>query len=246
MQTTANSYSIGDIENIMKRSLITFLIALSFSLLRNASGQGFVNLNFESAVIVQDPSSPYYPYAYYASNAIPGWTPDSFLGPNDVKYNEPTAGAASVSIVDNNGYPRTLGGEYSVLLYGGAGIVGASISQTGTVPSNSLSILFRAQYYGPPGGILLVSLGGQNIPFFSLSSGTNYTLYGGDISAFAGQSEQLTFTASPENNNYWSLDNIQFSSSPVPEPGSLRLFSVFVLLLCWRKKRPKQRIDCKN
>jgi len=37
-------------------------------------------------------------------------------------------------------------------------------------------------------------LGGQNIPFFVLSDGAGFTLYGGNIPAFGGQSELLTFS----------------------------------------------------
>jgi hypothetical protein len=33
----------------------------------------FCQLNFESAKIIPDPSSPYYPYGVAISNALPGW-----------------------------------------------------------------------------------------------------------------------------------------------------------------------------
>ncbi len=87
----------------------------------------------------------------------------------------------------------------------------------------------------PFGGSLLVSLSGQNIPFSVISTELNYTLYGGNISTFAGQVEQLTFTAPNGNNNFWEIDDIQFSSSPVPEPSELALGAFGTLLLGFRR-----------
>jgi hypothetical protein len=81
----------------------------------------------------------------------------------------------------------------------------------------------------------VVSLGGQNLSYFALSNGPNYTLYGGNIpSAFAGKSEQLMFSAL-EGENFWEIDDIQFSSSPVPEPSELALAALGTLLLGFRR-----------
>lgn len=203
-----------------------------------AAAQGtFQNLDFERATIVPDPSSVYYPYAVYAINAIPGWTPTGFLGTNVILYNAISLGATSVSLYGLNstgGTPAPLDGAFSIGLYGGGGIpTGASISQTGLVPADAASIRFIAQ---PPSplveGILLISLGGQNIPFSAISTGPNYTMYGGNIpSAFAGQIGQLTFTAPNGGNNYWAIDNIQFSTRSVPEPGILALAALGALLM---------------
>lgn len=215
-------------------------LAVAFFLSQAVFGQGFVNLNFEQAIIKPDPSSPYYPYAVYASNAIPGWTATGGnLGPNEILYNDLSLGAPCISLSGTN--PAPLNGAYSVGLYGGAffpGNVGVSISQTGMVPVFAQSIQFDAQISSAPGSILLVSLGGQNIPFSAISTGSNYTVYGGDISAFAGQVEPLVFTAPQGNNNFSEIDDIQFSASPIPEPSVLSLFGLCTLLLFWRIKRP--------
>jgi hypothetical protein len=194
-------------------------------LCRSGQAQGFVNLNFENAIITPDPSSPYYPNAVYASNAIPGWTATGFIGPNEILYNSASAGSTSVSILGTNGFPPALDGNFSIYLYGGLTAPAASISQTAVVPVSAESILFKAQNDGGVlGGTLLVSLGSQNISFSAISTGSNYTLYGGNIpSAFDNQSEQLMFSALEGGNNFWNIDDIQFSSSPVPEP------SVFAL-----------------
>ena len=86
---------------------------------RLASAQGFVGLNFENAVITPDPSSPYYPTAVYAGDAIPGWTATGFIGPTDVFYNSTSEGSPVVSILGANGTPSALDGAYSIELYGG-------------------------------------------------------------------------------------------------------------------------------
>ena len=204
--------------NFFKIALVLFLLGVGGE---RGFCQGFINLNFEDATIIPDPSSPYYPNAVYASSAIPGWTATGFIGPSEILYNSASSGSTSVSILGVNGFPKALDGQFSIYLYGGVTAASASISQTAVVPASSESILFEAQ-----GGIgtLLVSLGGQNVSFQALSTTPNYTLYGGNISpAFSGQSEQLTFSALEGINNAWELDDIQFLTSPVPEPGTLAL-----------------------
>jgi hypothetical protein len=199
--------------------------------------QGFVNLNFESATIVQDTSSIFYPHAVYASNAIPGWTITgaNFLGPDEILYDTVSTGSSSISLFDTNGFPAVLGGRYSVGLYGGSNPSGVSISQTGVVPESALSLFFRAQ---SAIGTLLVSLGGQNLSYFAVTNASNYTLYGATIPAeLAGQSEQLQFYALQGNNNYWTIDNIGFSSSPIPEPSELALAALGTLLFVVRRWR---------
>ncbi|MGH7991659.1 MAG: hypothetical protein ACREDS_15905, partial [Limisphaerales bacterium] len=93
----------------------------------------------------------------------------------------------------------------------------------GSVPANAASILFIAQAPNPLlGGTLLVSLGGRNIIFSAISTEPNYTSHSGNIPAgLAGQSEQLIFSAVAGNNNYWEIDDIQFSPSSVSEPSTL-------------------------
>jgi hypothetical protein len=81
------------------------------------------------------------------------------------------------------------------------------------VPASAQSISFRAQ---AGIGTLLLSLGGQNLPFTAVGTGPNYTLYGANIyganipAGLAGQLEQLEFSALEGNNNYWTLDDIEF------------------------------------
>jgi hypothetical protein len=217
----------------MKLRLIAGVVLVSLALLRDASGQDFVNLDFEAANLSAYGAGP---ALVPATNAIPGWT--AYVGGNpqsNIFYNAISLGSTSISILGTNGVPSSLDGAFSIDLYGGVTATAASISQTGLVPANAVSIFFKAQYSGPPGGLLVVSIGGQNIPFFVIASGQNYTLYGGDVSAFAGQSEQLMFSAPEGNNNYWEIDDIVFSPSTVPEPIALGLFALGGLLLGLRR-----------
>ena len=231
----------------MKIARFVFPMALCCTVGTTALGQGFINLNFEQAVITPDPSSSYYPYAVFASNAIPGWTAVGFLSPQDVVYNDVSLGATAVSLFgtqDQYG-PNSLDQNYSIGLYGGVEgpAAGASISQTGVVPANTVSVIFIAHGQMAPlgsqfGGPLLVSLGGQNIPLIALSTGPNFTTYGGNVASFAGQLEQLTFDAPQGNNNFWEIDDITFSPTPVPEPGTMALLCFCPALFFWRL-RPK-------
>jgi hypothetical protein len=221
----------------VKRFVAICVVLALFIGVERGSAQGFTNLNFESATITPDPSSPYYPNAVYASSALPGWTATGFIGPNEILYNSASTGATSVSILGVNGFPKALDGQFSIYLYGGVTAASASISQTAVVPASSESILFEAQ-----GGMgtLLVSLGGQNVSFQALSTAPNYTLYGGNISpAFSGQSEQLTFSALEGINNAWELDDIQFLTSPVPEPGTVALVGVGAVMVGLRRGRKR-------
>jgi|ERR1022692_353069 hypothetical protein len=202
--------------------------------------QGFVNLNFESAKIIpltQGANFP--PYSIATTNAVPGWL--VYYGAaqqTQITYNDPALGSTFATLWATNG--QNISGHFSLLLQGGGSASAASISQTALTPLTAQSLMFKAQYNDgvPTGGSLLVSLNGQNIPFFAISSGSNYTLYGGDISAFAGQTAQLTFSApNVGHDNNWNIDDIVFSNQPIPEPSGLVLFSFGALLLDFFRRR---------
>ena len=214
-----------------------------FLLTTGLHAQGFVNLDFESAKIQPIAGSPYFPYGIASTNALPGWTVFSGASSQpDISYNDPAIGSTWVNLWATNG--QNIEGSFSVLLQGGLSASFASIVQTGAVPASAQSILFKAQYFLAPGvsnGISL-SLGGQNIPFYSLSTGPNYTLYGGDISAFAGLTEALAFTAyNVSQDNDWNIDSIVFSTSPISEPTAFSLFALGGLLIGCRQWRNSKR-----
>jgi hypothetical protein len=124
-----------------------------------------------------------------------------------------------------------------VYLEGASGTFGnnpttASIGQTGTIPNTAQSLTF---YLGDLYGNFQVSFNGQPLSFMSISNTLNYTIYGADISSYAGQTGQLLFTAPLQIDAI--LDNIQFSSLPIPEPAEFALAVLGALLLGFHYRR---------
>jgi len=234
----------------MKIDFTRLIVAVSLAIVQNVRGQNFVNLDFEDATIVPVDTSPYYPYAVYADAALPGWTvgPGNFQGTDIIIYNDISLGATAVELfgINSTYSPAPLDGDFSVWLYGGEPGVGASISQTGQIPSGVASIRLIARGNPNPatgGGPLLLSLNGQNIPLVAITPGPNYTLYGGNIAAFAGQVEQLTFAAPAGVNYDWELDDVQFSSLPVPEPGSSSVLGIGAVLVYLVRMRSNKTLQ---
>ena len=104
-----------------------------------------------------------------------------------------------------------------------------SIGQTGRIPFYAKSILF----WGDIGG-MQITFNDHPLAFTAQSSTVNYTIYGADVSAYAGQTGQLLFTLPPFVGTA-NLDNIQFSISPVPEPGKIALASIGILFFGFRR-----------
>jgi MYXO-CTERM domain-containing protein len=208
---------------------------LGFSLIcatLSAQAQGFVNLDFEQSTIV---SSNYDSGGgfYYGTANVSGWTgmsQETGSTTNLFGYNFISLGTPNVTLVDAAW--GSIDGAFSMQLE--AFSTGVAISQIGSVPASAESLLFEAPSGAASGG-LQVSLGGQTLTFLALSSGANYTLYGANISTFAGQSERLTFSALP--NYWWTIDDIQFSPSAVPEPSEFALGALGALLLAFRRRR---------
>lgn len=91
----------------------------------------------------------------------------------------------------------------------------------------------------------MVTLNGTPISLSEVSQSGGVITVAGDVSAFAGTSATLSFLCEatpgggfPANENYFNLDDIQFSSSSVPEPSVLGLFALgglFFGLHRWRR-----------
>lgn len=218
-------------------------LKIFFALLAVCQGgqaQGFVNLNFEQAVITNISGFDYAQVrgwtGYY------GWMIQNYSDGVAITYNNETLDSANVSLEGTNYWRPAIGGKYSILLKGGsyaAGLVypwmtnGASIGQTGQIPFGTKTIMFR----GASNNGIVLSFGGNALSVVNLGDYPNYSIWGADISAYAGQTGELLFNA-PWQTGYGMLDNIQFSSSPVPEPSTLALGALGTLLLSfyrWKK-----------
>jgi len=224
----------------MKLQIVILAAAFSCSV----SGQStFQNLDFEQANPVIVVGSPYYPYDVTAASALPYWTVTiGGVQQSQITENDPSTGAPWVMLCGPDssfGFPP-IDGNYSVLLQGSGVSSVPSISQTGLIPAGTQSLLFE----GKPGlGALDVLIGTQIVSFSAIGGGANYTLYGADISAWAGDTEQLTFTAleSDSGMNNWEIDDISFSPNAVPEPSPLALTGIGGLLFAlWRRFAPKR------
>jgi hypothetical protein len=227
----------------MKAIKSGILIILILIIKQNAKAQGFVNLDFESAnVSGYPPNSTDVP----VSSALPGWSAygiNNSSGTNaltQVGYDFISIGSAGISVIDSNasGF-LPLQGNYSAFLFGSSnGSIGNAtvISQTGLVPSGTMSLRMDVYaFYN-----FEVTLGRQTINMIPLQTFPNYTLYGGDISSFAGNVETLSLIAPPTGEpNGVEFDAIQFSPSAVPEPSSFGLFALGGLILAWRYRKAR-------
>jgi len=206
----------------------------------SAQAQGtFQNLNFEQAnpVSAGDHSNP---NAVTSTSAFPFWS--VYAGSvqlTEVNFNDPDAGTTTVGLVGPTGpFFPAIDGNYSALLQGGGTASAASISQTGLMPAGSQSLLFEAKPDFSD-DVLDLSIGTQQIQLITLSSAPTYNLFGANISAWAGQTEPLTFSAPTEaGGNNWVIDDISFSPTAVtPEPSTLALFLMGGAALAARRWR---------
>jgi hypothetical protein len=224
----------------MKSNLIKNISLVALLLVSREAGysQGFINMNFEQAKPVPLVGGPF-PNSVAATNALPGWT--VYEGGSTVNWvvtNDLALGAAWVSLHSTSDpyasyYGGVIQGNYTVLLqpsFPGA-TDSAAIGQIGLVPITALSLLLDAN------GPISVFFAGQQIPLSVLGTGANYTIYGGDVSAFAGQTGELLFQANAISPSGWgtSLDNILFSNQSVPEPCALAVGALGTLLFSFRR-----------
>jgi hypothetical protein len=214
----------------INKILIYQITWVSIALSGQAQGT-FQNLDFEQADPIPVAGSPFYPYVVTAASALPSWTVTiGGLAQTQVNNNLPSTGSPEVVLfgppLPN---PNVIDGNYSVWLQGANSAV-ASISQTGLIPTGTETLLFKAV---SGNGALGITIGNNNVPFYPISNGPNYTLFAANISAWAGKTEQLTFSAEegPFSINNWDIDDISFSpTAVVPEPSPLALTVIGGLL----------------
>ena len=209
--------------------------------------QGFVNLDFEDATIAPTPVGGA-TYPADPAQCFPGWTIGNAYGSYlAVSYNDLSLGSPAISLMGPD-FPNFAGyapleGSYSVLLqYFGLAAGPPTLSQTGLVPNDAQSISLLV----PPGensvypAYMVVTLNGINIPLVPIADGR----VAGNVSAFAGSVSQLTLSTvnvNPNSSVWLYFDDIQFSSSSVPEPSQLALTALGAVLLGFRRRRNLMR-----
>lgn len=206
---------------------ILCLLCPALALGQTATGQGFVNLNFEQARITPTPVGQYGPMPVDPAQAFPGWTMghDGTYHGNFTLYNNLTLGSVAQVLVGPS-YPNAihfepLQGSYSALLQFGPDpeLGSPELSQTGLVPATARSIRFLAD---PSLNHAVVTLNGVNIPLFDM--GGNWLA--GDVSAFAGRQAELKFSTPSYHGGWLYFDDVRFSPLVVPEPATLVLTSL--------------------
>ena len=224
---------------------LSFLCLLATTSL--VSAQAFVNLDFEDAVIV--PGGPKNMFVN-AEQALPGWTVRTgshvidYTGYNGATpitvFSEPLL--MGPEVIGSGGPPwlPIIQGEYTfymVTYLPYEDYNGVSISQTGLVPADALSIRLLA-LTSDLNAPYSVSLGGLEIPMTAVSTSGDITELAGDISVFAGSIGELTITCSLIEDEYhqFGFDAITFSPEVVPEPATMLLLAFGgSAFLCWRR-----------
>ena len=198
----------------------------------------FTNLDFESASLpgVQSNQTAF----VGLSQALPGWMCYSATNPIGLGlFNTLSNGGSTICLFGpyTPNYASNLISGYTVALEAGfyrIGLASTTIQQNSLVPIFAKSVVFDAITLSGNIGDFSVTLDGQNIPFRLIGTGPNYSTYGGDIPPlFAGLQAVLSFTESPNSNPNSTifLDNIRFSDQQAPEPTTLGLLALGVLIL---------------
>ena len=157
---------------------------------------------------------------------------------NEISVNE-LSGSPWVSLVAPGASPSApygtpLDGKYGVVLQDDGTQQAAGISQTGTIPAGSKSLQFLAVQELPSSGSLQLFVGSQPVPFTQIGQ----FQYAANISAWAGQTESIAFSAGRNSffDNAWELDDISFSPNAVPEPSTLVLMGIGTITAFMRLK----------
>ena len=197
-------------------------------------GQTFQNLDFEAAGSQTIPPSAVW---LSWSLAATGWQHAGGANTFFVYHDSPQTNLTQTySLVDSASTQwKPLAGNFSLAISSGyysvaeanSTWVHAEISQQGLVPENAHSFQLLAE------GHFTVYINSTEIPMSNLGG----NVYGGDVSAYAGQVVTLEIAnASTEFHDPVMVDNLTFSTQVVPEPGTFALLGAGLALLLARSR----------
>ncbi|MFG6449517.1 PEP-CTERM sorting domain-containing protein [Roseateles sp. BYS180W] len=177
--------------------------------------QAFTNLDFEAATVASNtPPSGFLDW----NLAAPGWSHSSGSDTDIVYYGITHVGTTQwFLLVDSATQPGgPLSGSYAMRFASGresgkpsAPWVNAYLSQTGVIPADARSLTLLAN------GPLAVSINGAVAPIISLGGAA----FAVDVSSYSGSAVEIRFiNTSQQLSDPVSIDAIDFSTSPVPEP----------------------------
>jgi hypothetical protein len=227
------------------RTLIPLL--LLFTATHSGKPASFQNLGFESGTFVLFPGG--FPEQVSFDPAFPGWRgyvdgiQQTFAVSNTIYLS-----TSALTLYEGEGLGPVIDGNRSAVLHAALygeppdrGPADTAIAQTGFVPIEAQSLLFRAQIRGTGGR---VTLGGEPLSLMPVLASSNYVLWAADISAWAGQEAELRFTALagdiPFGGTLFILDSIEFSTTSVPEPSTCALFAVAGVLRWFYSRRQRR------
>ncbi|MEI7808252.1 MAG: hypothetical protein WCJ07_07180, partial [Verrucomicrobiota bacterium] len=214
------------------------------------------NGSFENGTI---PSSTGSGETLDPATALPGW---SILG-SPLYFQYGPLGGPVISLTPTTSFPAS-NGTNSVYLQAGFGGATNPVSlwRSLSVPLNVNAITFQSRaLYDPnlyPAGYylpLLVSAAGLSVtPTYLSTDASGYQTLGIDVSPYLGTSMELRFSIMLSGETWpfgggggaWQIDNIRYSTNPVPEPDVLTLLSVGAVMLglqyCRKKTHARLRL----
>jgi hypothetical protein len=220
-----------------------------------ACAQSFVNLNFESADVSSPDESGF--YFLPTSSALPGWQSD-----RPVYYNIHAMDQVAMGIFDSGGWPfpvsRPVFGNFTAFFNGDLGAMpsatSANIWQSGLVPANALSLQFVTTSYSSIPELsptLRLFINDTPVAYSQIGVVPNGILWGCNVGGVAGSIATLKFGVSesyampsgpsvPHYAFFVGLDEIAFSPTAIPEPGSLALCVAGWLSATWMSTRSRK------
>jgi hypothetical protein len=224
-------------EKKLKKKFILIYLAIS------STACAFTNLDFESATVVSN--DPLFGFLDW-SLAVPGWNHSDGNDTSIVYYGLPHLGTTQAYGLLDAANPQyfsnvPLEGNYSITFHSGEFDPFANpivyeyafIAQEGTIPVGTRSLSLLAQ------GEFKVFFDGNEI--FMTEKSTDFWI--GDLTPYQGQTGNLKIMESSSENSFGAvvLDDIQFSTTPIPEPTVYALLCVGTALALAALRRMRHR-----